>query len=346
MRLTGTRHRLHYLWLQGALGYPLLLGALELIHTLTPQRAGVVALTAIFAPYLYLPLVLLLPVVVRYRSRSLLLALVVCAVVFSVRFGPTLISVAPLRSPADGHAVAAPTMTALTWNLRAGNHQIAAIVEELTQAPVAIAALQELSEAERAGIAASDAVAQRYPYQVLKPHPNQPSSARGEGLGVLSRYPILDQGVLTTPAAIWARLDLGHGQRLMVINATVPPARITLPAYNPRERDEQIRQLRTLIDPILQHAEPLLVLGDFNVTQHEVAYHELTAGLQDTHLRVGRGFGNSWRPPFLVRLPLPLLRIDYLFNSPVVRPRSIETDCTLHRSDHCIVRGRFELEAR
>jgi endonuclease/exonuclease/phosphatase family metal-dependent hydrolase len=132
----------------------------------------------------------------------------------------------------------------------------------------------------------------------------------------------------------------------MVINATVPPARITLPAYNPRERDAQIRQLRTLIDPILQRAEPLLVLGDFNVTQQEVAYHELTAGLQDTHLQVGRGFGNSWRPPFLIHLPLPLLRIDYLLSSPVVQPRSIETDCTLYRSDHCIVRGRFELEAR
>src|SRR3712207_5574069 len=120
MRLTGTRHRLHHLWLPAALGYPLLLLALEVIHTLTPQRAGMVALTAIFAPYLYLPLVLLLPVVVRYRSGSLLLALVVCAVVFSVRFGPTLISLPPLRYPAGGPAAAAPTITALTWNLRAG----------------------------------------------------------------------------------------------------------------------------------------------------------------------------------------------------------------------------------
>src|SRR3712207_8257782 len=48
----------------------------------------------------------------------------------------------------------------------------------------------------------------------------------------------------------------------------------------------------------------------------EVAYQELTAGLQDTHLQVGRGFGNSWRPPFLVRVPLPVLRIDYLLSSP------------------------------
>src|SRR3712207_9496356 len=78
----------------------------------------------------------------------------------------------------------------------------------------------------------------------------------------------------------------------------------------------------------------------------EVAYQELTAGLQDTHLQVGRGFGNSWRPPFLISVPLAELRIDYLLSSPVVQPWSIETDCTLHRSDHCIERGRFELEAR
>jgi exonuclease III len=41
---------------------------------------------------------------------------------------------------------------------------------------------------------------------------------------------------------------------------------------------------------------------------------------------------------------MPLLRIDYLLASPAVTPLSMTTDCTPRGSDHCLVRGRFEIK--
>jgi hypothetical protein len=41
---------------------------------------------------------------------------------------------------------------------------------------------------------------------------------------------------------------------------------------------------------------------------------------------------------------VPLLRIDYLFSSPNVTPLRMSVDCTPEGSDHCVVRGRFELK--
>ncbi len=162
-------------------------------------------------------------------------------------------------------------------------------------------------------------------------------------MALLTRYPIVEHGLFTAPAGIWARLDVGQGRRLMVINATPARARFRLLDYDPSTRDAHIRRLRSLIDTTLQRKEPLLVLGDFNVTQHEPAYEELASGLQDAHLHAGLGFGNTWRLGAMANLPLALLRIDYLLSSPPVRPLSSDVDCAPHRSDHCIVRGRFEL---
>ncbi len=342
VRFRGARHQLQRLVRYLALVYAIAVLLLAVLHVIAPPRSGVLALTVVFAPYLYAPLVLLLPLILWYPDRALRVATAASALVFIATFGPALISPAPFRHPGDSQGTMV-RVSAITWNARASNHQIGDITRVLTASPVGIVALQEITVAESAALARSATIREHYPFQVLAPHPLQEQLESIDGMALLSRYPILEHGVFTAPAGIWARLDLGLGRQLMVINATPARARLDRLQYDPSTRDAHIRSLRGYIDPLLRREEPLLVLGDFNVTPLEPAYGELTAGLQDAHLEVGFGFGNTWRPGPLASLPLALLRIDYQLSSSQLRALSIDVDCAPHRSDHCIVRADFAL---
>src|SRR5207253_184818 len=147
------------------------------------------------------------------------------------------------------------------------------------------------------------------------------------GIALLSAYPILDfmpvdtrQGASDAPSFTWAVLDIGGGRRLLVV-AVHPsaPERTSVSGrgcwlsmcYDTARRDEQLAQLRAAIDPILRQDEtqasttvspqlkpgdPMIMVGDFNVTDREPAYQDLSAGLTDAFRRVGQGFGNTWQP--------------------------------------------------
>jgi endonuclease/exonuclease/phosphatase (EEP) superfamily protein YafD len=86
----------------------------------------------------------------------------------------------------------------------------------------------------------------------------------------------------------------------------------------------------------------LLLVGDFNTTEREVAYAELARGLTDAHRAVGWGTGHSWR--LRPTWPLGLIRIDYQWGSPRVTPMRLNTDCTPHGSDHCMLTGTFAVQ--
>jgi len=116
--------------------------------------------------------------------------------------------------------------------------------------------------------------------------------------------------------------------------------------FDPSHRDEGIAQVRALVESMLRQGDPLILVGDFNVTEREPAYVELTAGLRDAFMVAGSGNGNTWRPEWLTGLPLPLLRIDYMLCSPQVRPLCLRVDRALRGSDHCPVHGIFELDAK
>ena len=99
-----------------------------------------------------------------------------------------------------------------------------------------------------------------------------------------------------------------------------------------------------MVAGFLDAGEPLVFVGDFNTSEREPAYGDLSAGLQDVYRTVGSGNGSTWTQLRLLRLGIPLLRIDYLMASPNVTPLSMTTDCTPRGSDHCIVRGHFEIK--
>lgn len=320
--------------------YPATLVALTLAALLAPQRAGLLALTQVFAHFLFLPALLLLPIALAPGMVLLRLTLATAAAAFLLVYPPA------FGAPAPSPAADTPELGVLSWNLYVGGVTPGALREALAEHQPDVVLLQE---ADWEALAADGELLAAYPYRRLRPEETAPS------LAILSRYPIIDSGVPELPGdvwdmprLVWARLDLG-GQAVTVVNAHPMPPRTfgatcpLLRCYNTGPRDAQITGIRAYVDELQRrYGDPLILAGDMNVSERERAYDDLAAGLSDAHRAAGLGFGASWRPGQL-NLPLGLIRIDYLFASPGAVPLTFTTDCARRGSDHCLVAGRFGL---
>lgn len=307
--------------------------ALSLIHVAAPQRTGVLALSQIFAPHLFAVGMLTVPLAAFRGARTFRLVAALWLGVAFLRFGPGLLSF-PEASSADARPI-----TVLTWNLEAGLVPGSVVTDVLSDTDAELVALEELTGGLASAIELDPVVTERFPYKILRPDPSV------LGMALLSAHPITEQGFLADPPLVWARLDLGNGRSMIAVAAHPLPARIGLTAlgpagplaYDPSERDRDILRVREVIELWLADGEDVVLLGDFNVTDREPAYAKLSAALHDAHRDAGIGTGSTWRPDQLKRLPLGILRIDYVFSSARLRPLSATTDCTPRGSDHCIL---------
>jgi endonuclease/exonuclease/phosphatase (EEP) superfamily protein YafD len=308
--------------------------------TAAPQRDGLLAVGQIFGPHLFLPILLLVPFALMRGMVGLRVVLLLCLSVFFLRFTPSL-GAAGVANPD------ASQISVLTWNVFAGNARYDEMSEMLAARPADVVLLQE---SDWRWVEDENAVTNVYPYRLTETDGAPP------GMVFLSVYPILQHGTLDgerdlwdIPRLMWAEVDLGGGRQVTMVDAHPMSAyRVgagcALPVcYSPRWRDEQIEAMReSYISPMLASGEPLIVAGDFNVTEREPAYWDLSRGLTDAWKAVGSGFGMTWRPAALMDQRVGLLRIDYLFSSPNVMPLTMSVDCTPRESDHCVVVGRFE----
>ena len=71
------------------LGWAAIVLTLSVLNVMVPQRDGPLALSQVFAPFLFLPLVLFAPLLlVRSIGQATRVVVLVCALVFVVRFAP------------------------------------------------------------------------------------------------------------------------------------------------------------------------------------------------------------------------------------------------------------------
>jgi endonuclease/exonuclease/phosphatase (EEP) superfamily protein YafD len=321
--------------------YAAVLILLSAVNLLIPQRHGLLSLSQILAPLLFLPLLLLVPLAfvraapgangLRWRLR---IGLLTCAVVAVVRFVPAWIPAASPRVPAGGLEIGVTT-----WNVEAEAPGPDAVVAALQGASPGIVAIEELATHTSTAIAADPALLQRFPYRVLVPNDGS------LGVGLLSSYPFT--GTPTAgldPPLILARLDMGGGRVLDAVVTHPQPGQLRtfgpLPVdFDTSTRDLEIARIRSMVDPLISGGQPILLLGDFNTTDREPVYGDLSSGMRDIERAVGWGPGSTWRIDVLKWLPFGLLRIDMVFAGNGVVPESITPDCTSRGSDHCIVRA-------
>lgn len=307
-----------------------------------PQSNGLLAIAEVFAPYLSLPLLLLLPLAFFSRTLLLRILLVLCLLIFCFSF---LLPSLPFH--ASSNTTSRLVISVLSWNMEVGRIQDESLLQVLQEKHPAIAALEEVDAND---IFTQSAVfRQLYSYQLARPAEGVPSN-----LALLSVYPILEYGTLKTsdgtwaePQAqvLWARLNLGSDRQVVIIIGH-PVTAINAIAgcyFCSDRRDAQLRSLNTFAQSFISRGEAVLLVGDMNVTDREPGYQSLTAGLQDSFRQVGSGSGHSWG--FHRLNPYwPMLRLDYMLASAQLLPMTFNVDCTSRGSDHCVVWGQFGMQ--
>jgi endonuclease/exonuclease/phosphatase (EEP) superfamily protein YafD len=303
-------------------------------------ESGLGGLLQLVAPHLALialalALVALLWIPIRVAVAADLLLLVVV----TLRFGTAWISLPP-GAPASGSM----TIDLETWNLEVNSRPPADTVAFLDAHPADVIALQELLPDTAAAIDADPAIRARYPYRVL----DAPSDS--DGLGLLSRYPLLDPAFRLEPLIQETTLDLGGGREVAIVHAhpehseleLLPGLRLPI-GMDPSNRNRELALIRSRVDAA-RADHPTILVGDLNTAPTEPAFDRLVSGLLDVQQEVGEGPGWTWRPSRLESLGVGLLAIDHVIVTPDIQPLAIGSACP-PVGDHCMVTTQIAIPA-
>lgn len=293
------------------------------VNLLTPLHAGLIV--AYFAsrwlggsdlwfvdalgyvlPWLFTPLLVLLPGAVLRRSRLLLILVAVPTALFLLTYGHLYLPRWPVRTTG-------PMFTVMTYNVLYQNPHADQVVAAIEAHTPDFFGLRELEPPVAQVL--EGRFAEQYPYHRMEP-----------GCGFWSRYPILEYEAfwLGEGGGDWAQrfvLDIdGYSVNVLSVHPRSPPLRgfhpLGLPLGIPtgfanEGRDADVRALLSRLEGV---NDPLVVIGDFNLADQQSLYAPLTRRLRDAHRESGWGMGFTFtRFP---RLGLPMWRIDYVFHSP------------------------------
>ncbi len=337
MKISATKRK--FLGWAGLIYPAMLLLVVTPLQVFFPQPKTPLAFFQVFAPYLWLPLLGLIPLLFLREARWLRWLMLACAVVWLLRFGPDLNFFPPQPTPG------AFQVDIVTWNIYIDNPRRDEVRKYIYSRPASLIAMQETNGDWLEGDAT---IARLYPYQYHIGH------APIRGLVLLSVYPILESYPPPTQyidsgdlKLMWVKLDLGQGRTLTVINIhpVIPQVwRVSCNkpfCYDSTNRDRELTEIRGFVDQFLQKGEPFVLVGDFNTTEREPAFKEVSSGLQDIQKKVGVGWGLSWGRLWKLE---KLIKLDHQFSSPTVTPLTTSVDCTYRGSDHCLVYGKYELK--
>lgn len=317
-------------------------GGLTAYAAARPRAAEVIGLLELantFAPWWYAPVPAILVAGLVLRSRALSLGGAVAAAAFVAAWWQ-LFAPRPAPTPASNES-----LTVMTLNVLADNPRHGELAAAVTAENPDLVAFQELEPD-----AAADLVREldgRYPHHALVPEVKR-------GAGVFSKYPLRDAG----------RLRLSDGgnwsQRLLVqtplgpltlfnVHPAVPTVRadgqgpLGLPiAYDTTRRSAEVARLVELVDGA---GGPVLVTGDFNLSEYSRDYRLLRARLGDAYRAAGWGFGHTFPRagsfPKSLPAPWPVVRLDYVWHSPELRPIAAHVGPS-GGSDHRAVVVRLE----
>ena len=289
----------------------------------------------IFALYFFAPLIVLAPLAWLRRSRGMGVAVGLAVAIFVGLFGRQLLP------RAVAHAGGAPLRVA-TFNLHfsVAQPQLEDVIATVQAQHADVIAFQELSTP--AAEAIKQHLLQEYPYQIL-----EPSDISFTGMGVISRYALEAQRPPEKTSAQLIQLRLPDASlSLLNVSLTSPEIkRRRLPVlgwvqglggYQIKKRSREITQLLPVIDQV---RGPLVIAGDFNLSDRERDYAQFATRLHDTFRETSSGFGHTFPNNLqlgLLTIPFPLIRIDYVWSAGGIVPQASWVACG-RASDHCLV---------
>lgn len=306
--------------------------ALLALRFLLPVWPPLLVLLGFLGPFLYAPLVLLLPLAFLGRARVAMAATLAVLALFLVNYLPFF-----LPRLAAAPATVAPPITVMTFNLGASRSSAGQLAQAIESTGAGIVAVQELVPETSAGL--REELHELYPHQIL--------DTNVAASGLLSRYPILSSEWFQPAGhgrpALHATIDLDGVPLQVIVVHPQPPGidwldgRIPLPVgVHDRTVHEQVADIAERVGAL---QGPLIVMGDFNMGDHSRAYQQLADTLHDAFRASGWGFGFTF-PNHLqergIRVPGPLIRIDYVFHSDALYARRAYVGCR-GGSDHCYV---------
>lgn len=290
------------------------------------------ALLTNFTPLYFAPVVLLLPIMIYWRARLvnvLLLALLVYALIlFGRHYLPRQIS--PVSN--------GTTLSLTTFNMSDRNAQTEVVAPWIEQQNSDIILLQETPPPwTNEGIAE---LRDLYPYQmgyilandtngavILSKFPLRAASENDSYFrvaAVIGAQPIALYNVsLTTPVKGQSR------QPIYLRNRWITSIWDMAWGYDDTLRNQE---LEALIQKVEAEPLPVIVAGDFNMSDFTPSYDLWASRLNDTFREAGTGFGGTW--PVFKRVPSPgFVRLDYIWHSDTITATHAELGPYLG-SDH------------
>lgn len=215
---------------------------------------------------------------------------------------PALVSYVPKHVP----ALSGEPFTVMSVNLLAINRDTDDIVAEIAAADPDLLAMQEVTPRWRDAMA--ELVDQRYPHRAVSPRSDS------FGIALYSRFPFVEParsdlhvGTLGTPE-VRAVVNV-QGREVAVFDIHVMPPTST------RNSIEQRAGIADVIDLVRAESRPVILCGDFNMTEDSVyAARIRAAGLRDSHTLGGVGRGATWPNIGILRFA-PGVRIDHIYLS-------------------------------
>lgn len=259
-----------------------------ILRTLFDEQVVFVAFINSVLHVTILPALILLPICLLLRRWGLSVLLIPPVIFFGVIFAPRLLPKS-IEPPPEN----APQLQIMTFNLLAHSRDFTDVVTILRESGADIIALQEVS------IEAADAIQanlnELYPHQVMHP-------GGIPGIGILSRYPIPQEAVWRTVLQ-QQRVVIDWDGRDIVIYNVHPMTPMSSGGFSGRNTE-----IADILERIAAEDQPVLLIGDFNMTDLAESYADITVVFEDAYRVAGQGIGYT----YLLR-GLPLLRIDYVF---------------------------------
>jgi vancomycin resistance protein VanJ len=324
--------------LAASLVYGLVVSGYLLARVVVGERWNWIAFANNFVPWWALGNAVLIVIVLFSRERWLLVACQLPGIVaFVILYGALLL---PPDRPAE--ATNGTPLTAATYNILSITSDPQRVRDQITALDADIIGLEEVGP-DHAQIFAAD-LAQAYPYQAMYPNPQV------AGIGLLSRYPIIEEKMFRPlPDSMYhlrAVVEIDGVAVTVYVAHPRPPQQAMSPLiYDDNARNAEIAAL--IHDYLAHESGPLIVLGDFNMTDQSDAYRQMDGVLTDSFREAGRGMGFTFPASIrsTIRLFPPLLRIDYIWHNDQLSVRAISVAGDSGTSDHYPVVARLVLHA-